>query len=336
MRANAAAVLDPIEPGQEFDLVQMGIEYSFHNWADATGLPADQHARLKAWAPAVGGFVRPLERRPPQKKLPAPGEVESVPGHVPGFVEAYQDMEAFWSGIVATHRDHDPDYCRDKEGLAPLPRAIVASVKDAPEKLPTFLRHVYATMWAGGMSTVAHLFANAVDVLLDNRDVWTQIREDRSLLDPNRPSEVIEEILRLRGPHPGLHKRPVRDVEVRGTVIPAGTMVQMYYLSANRDPDTFEDPDQFKPRGISRHLTFGFGTHTCIGQSYARLALKVFLDALLDKFERIERAPTPADWTFKGGYYTPDRLHVIGDPEKAAAQNGRQAALGPAPKHVVY
>jgi cytochrome P450 len=171
---------------------------------------------------------------------------------------------------------------------------------------------VYPPLHLGGVSTVTHIFANLTQVLIEHPHAWTMIREDPSLLDTNNPSEAIEEILRLRSVHAGLHKRPKVDVELHGTHIPKGSMVQFYYVAADHDPEAFEEPEQFRLRGITRHLAFGFGTHTCMGQSFVRLAMKVFIAGLQERFDHLEFGSEPADWSFTGTYYTPPKMLVVG------------------------
>jgi cytochrome P450 len=236
----------------------------------------------------------------------------TVPGHAPGFMEAYRDMESYFVGKVQEHLAHDPKYCQKEERISPLIRALTASIKADPGAMTDFLRSFFPPALAGGLSTAAHIYVNSIDVMLDHPDVWQQVRADRSLIDPDGPSEVVEEILRLKSVHAGLHRFTTRDVEVRGTLIPKGSMVQLFYISSDHDEEAFEDPEEFKLRGLSRHLAFGFGTHTCIGQSYGRATLKILVNKLMDKFTVLERAAERQPWPFRGGYYTPDKLMVVG------------------------
>ncbi len=63
----------------------------------------------------------------------------------------------------------------------------------------------------------------------------------------------------------------------------------MFYPSANRDEDVFEDPDAFRvDRTPNPHLAFGVGEHFCLGANLARLELRVMLRALLERLESIE------------------------------------------------
>jgi cytochrome P450 len=307
LRANIDEAFSAVQPDEEFDLYPIGYQYITQSFADAVGLPREQRERLNVWTTAAINFARPREQRPPAPRDPGPSL--SV---APQFEGHYLDMKAYFSALTDKHRDHDPKFCKDVEGLPPFPRAIVKAVKNQPENLDLFLQRIYPPLHLGGVSTVTHVFPNIVQVLLEHPQAWEMLRADRSLIATDKPSDAVEEMLRLRSPHAGLHKRPLRDIEVRGTVIPKGSMVQMYYVAADHDPEVFEEPDEFKLRGSSRHLAFGVGSHSCMGQSFVRLAVKIFLEGLLDKFSSLEYGSAAPNWTFNGTYFTPPELVVVG------------------------
>jgi cytochrome P450 len=57
----------------------------------------------------------------------------------------------------------------------------------------------------------------------------------------------------------------------------------------------FPDPDVFDPDRVNagKHLTFGLGIHYCLGAPLAMLELECLVDALLDRFGRLERGASP-------------------------------------------
>jgi cytochrome P450 family 142 subfamily A polypeptide 1 len=64
----------------------------------------------------------------------------------------------------------------------------------------------------------------------------------------------------------------------------------MAYAAANRDPDHFADPERFDiTRNPNHHLSFGFGTHFCLGASLARLEIRTFFDRLRARVDGLER-----------------------------------------------
>ncbi len=89
---------------------------------------------------------------------------------------------------------------------------------------------------------------------------------------------VVREVLRLHPPSWILGRRPLRDVEIAGSPVPAGTQVLLNFYGLHRDPAAYPDPDRFDPdrwldpdpevlRGY--YLPFGLGPHVCVGEGFA-------------------------------------------------------------------
>ena len=76
----------------------------------------------------------------------------------------------------------------------------------------------------------------------------------------------------------------------RALVIPAGGRVLLSYPSANRDEDVFADPMRFDVTraDADRLLSFGVGTHFCLGAQFARREIRTFLTKLLPELAEIE------------------------------------------------
>ena len=120
-------------------------------------------------------------------------------------------------------------------------------------------------------------------------ELWQQLREDRSLIEP-----VIEETLRYEGPVHRLSRVATTDVELSGVRIPAGDLVVVYFAAANRDPVEFPNPDEFRlDRDLRNHVAFGTGIHYCLGAPLARAEAKVSLNAFLDRFSEIKPGQAP-------------------------------------------
>jgi len=103
---------------------------------------------------------------------------------------------------------------------------------------------------------------------------------------------VLREALRLYPPIPTIARAAVRDVELHGFRIPAGTPVTVFPLMVQRDPKWWTDPDRFDPLRFSperaeyrRHpfawTPFGGGAHMCLGMNFAELQAKAVLRAML-------------------------------------------------------
>jgi cytochrome P450 family 142 subfamily A polypeptide 1 len=82
---------------------------------------------------------------------------------------------------------------------------------------------------------------------------------------------------------------------VRGVTIPKGDQVLLMYAAANRDPAVFDSPGTFDVgRSPNPHVSFGFGTHFCLGASLARLEIRVMLEELLRRLPDMELADPTA------------------------------------------
>ena len=65
--------------------------------------------------------------------------------------------------------------------------------------------------------------------------------------------------------------------------IPQGSKVLMNYAAANRDASVFTQPDQFDlQRERKRHMSFGLGTHFCLGAPMARMEAEIALAGLIE------------------------------------------------------
>jgi cytochrome P450 len=128
---------------------------------------------------------------------------------------------------------------------------------------------------------------------------------DLLLADPGRITVAVEEVLRLRPPFFGFFRRATRDVTVSETLIPAAHDVYVGWAAANRDPKVFEAPADFSlDRTTNRHMTFGFGIHTCPGASLARMELRVALEELLRRVPDLRPASGTPEYRFGGGDYS--------------------------------
>lgn len=101
-----------------------------------------------------------------------------------------------------------------------------------------------------------------------------------------RVEEWVSETLRYDSPVQYQPRTTTEDVEVAGTVLPAGARVLLVLAAANRDPDVFPDPDRYLlDRDTRRSIAFGLGPHYCLGAPLARLEAKVVLDELVARVD---------------------------------------------------
>jgi cytochrome P450 len=150
--------------------------------------------------------------------------------------------------------------------------------------------NICATLMVAGSETSMFLFGNLVNGLVAYPEAVARVREDRSLIP-----DFINETLRLSGPVQRLFRIALRDVELAGKTIKKGDWVACFFGAANRDPAMFPEPDEFqldRPNS-AKHLTLGLGIHYCLGAPLASLEAECLINAILDRFPRIERGPSP-------------------------------------------
>jgi cytochrome P450 len=120
--------------------------------------------------------------------------------------------------------------------------------------------------------------------LAQHPDQLAKVRKNPKLLP-----DAIEEILRWTSPIIHFARTTTQDVEIRGKKIKKGEHLALYYPSANRDEDIFEDPFTFRvDRNPNRHLAFGIGEHFCAGAHVARLELEVAFKYLIPRLAEVE------------------------------------------------
>jgi cytochrome P450 len=145
---------------------------------------------------------------------------------------------------------------------------------------------------AAGNETTTNLIGNATNALLEHPDELSKVVRDPSLIPA-----MLEEVLRFDPPVQLLYRTALRDVELAGTKIPAGSIVIPIICSANRDQARFEDPDRFDvERNAKGHLSFGFGVHFCLGASLARLEAKMAMEALIPVLPNLRRRSSRNHW----------------------------------------
>jgi cytochrome P450 len=146
----------------------------------------------------------------------------------------------------------------------------------------------YVTVLAGaGNETTARLIGWLVALLATHPDQRTELVEDRTVI-PN----AIEETLRFEPTGHAIARYVPKDVELHGQRVPAGSAMMLLLASANRDERRWPDGERYDiHRQIGRQLTFGVGTHHCLGAALARLEARIALDEFVTRFPKWE-----VDW----------------------------------------
>ncbi len=142
-----------------------------------------------------------------------------------------------------------------------------------------------------GSETTRNAVSQGLVALLEHPDQLERLRQE-----PGAIPLAVEEILRWSSPVVCFARRATRDTEIRGVPIGQGQRITMWYPSANRDGDVFDDPFCFNTgRSPNPHVAFGGGgVHFCLGASLARRELTILLEVLFERATHIEMAGTPS------------------------------------------
>lgn len=222
---------------------------------------------------------------------------------------------------------------RDPSGPGWMPYSIRAQ-QDHPEVITD--SYLHSMMMAGIVAaheTTANAAANAIKLLLENRSVWEEICADPSLI-PN----AVEECLRHSGSVAAWRRLVTRDTDVGGVPIPRGAKLLIVNSSANRDERHFDDADEVDIRrdNAGDHLTFGYGSHQCMGKNLARMELQVILEELTSRLPHMDLVPDQ-EFTYvpNTSFRGPEHLWAHWDPtanperrDRSIIQKRRPVRLG--------
>jgi cytochrome P450 len=277
IRAYCRACLDPLVGGDRFDfVVDLGAEMPMRVIGMLVGMP-------DAEQPAVRANAQRNLRSKPGKPLPV-------------TKDKYFDGNLFADYVAWREKNPSDDLVTE------LLRVEFEDVSGKVRRLTREEILIFLAVVAGaGVETTGRLFGWIGKVLAEHPDQRRELARDRSLV-PN----AIEELLRYEPPGPHVARYAAEAVEFHGQTVPAGSAMLLMLASANRDERRFEYPDRFDiRRNIGQHLTFGFGTHYCLGASLARLEGCIALEEVLNRWldweidianARRTQSPTVRGW----------------------------------------
>jgi cytochrome P450 len=132
------------------------------------------------------------------------------------------------------------------------------------------------------LDTTINATSALIELFAQNPDQWDKLRANPALI----PS-AIDEAIRLESPIRAFARYVMRDTDIGGVTLSAGSRALMLYACANRDERKFPDPDKFLiDRKARDHLGFGYGTHICAGMHLAKLEISTLLEILIETVTR--------------------------------------------------
>lgn len=141
-----------------------------------------------------------------------------------------------------------------------------------------------------GNETTRNTTTHAMLALMQHPEQYQALVEDRALLPT-----AVEEFLRWASPVLHFRRTATRDTVIRGQEIKAGDKVVMWYVSANRDEEVFDEPFRFDiTRASNDHVAFGGGgAHFCLGANLARMELQIIFEEMLGRIPDMTMTADP-------------------------------------------
>lgn len=190
------------------------------------------------------------------------------------LAEAENWLRTYFTGLIARER------ARPSEDFLSV---LIEAQHDGGSLTDDELVSMIWVLLFAGHKTTTYQIGNAVFDLLTHPDQLHLLREDRELLP-----RAVDELVRFEGSvETSTFRYAIEDMEIGGTPVPKGSLVQIAILSANRDPEKFPAPDTLDVtrEGLqSTHLGFGHGPHYCLGAPLARMEMETALTTLFDRF----------------------------------------------------
>ena len=161
------------------------------------------------------------------------------------------------------------------------------------------------TILSAGADTTVITMATAIRAFCQFPEQWAVLRADPGLI-----RNAFDESLRWDSPSRMAGRIAVKDVEIEGETIPAGTRVGLLFAAANRDPRKWTYPERFDvKRDVRGHVGWGYGIHSCVGRTLAQLEAEALFGALIERIERFETAGDPEWWITTIGH-GPSKLPI--------------------------
>ncbi len=232
--------------------------------SEMMGVPEADRVEVRRLADLV------VHREPGVHDVPRAGMVASL------------DLVVYYADMVEQRRKQPTD-----DLTSALLAAEIDGDKLTDEEIIAFL----FLMVVAGNETTTKLLGHALFHLTRHPEQY-----ERVFADPAQPDDLvvpwIEETLRYDTSSQMVARHLLEDVEIEGTVAPAGSKLLLVIGSANRDDRVFSDPDRydiFRDKDeVGQLLSFGGGRHFCLGANLARLEAQIALREVVRRVGRVE------------------------------------------------
>jgi cytochrome P450 len=271
MAAVAHQLLTKAERRRFMDVVTDYCEpFSNHMFGAMLGLPDIDRAKFIKWCDEIRNFTM-MRRTGKATVLKAAG-----------VAKAFEAIRAYVRTMIHVCPESADNvigrsFALDASEAAPTEDEILANC--------VFFLH-------SGIRNMSAAIANALLVLLQHPKQFARLREY-----PQSITLAVEELLRYDTPLQILTRGVPEEIDFAGGRIGPKHLLVLLLGAANRDPEQFADPDRLDlMRHPNRHLSFGVGTHGCVGAAIARFGLTVALGAILDRQTELRLTRRKLQW----------------------------------------
>lgn len=276
LRGLAAGALDAaFASSEQFDFVKaVSADYPIQVLVRLLGIPDDFGSQIIRWSNRLVGNTDP-EYADVLLDSEESERYRDLPFRSPAALEVFA-----YGDELARRR-------RGGSGADLVSKLVNTIPEDGAPMSERDFHNYFLLLVAAGNETTRHSISHAMLALIQHPQALRRLREQPDLLPV-----AVEEFLRWASPVYHFRRTALRDVELRGQQIRAGDKVVVWFASGNRDEGVFDRPDDFDiTRSPNDHVAFGKGgPHFCMGNSLARLELRIMFEELVRRIDTIELA----------------------------------------------
>ena len=269
-------LLDNIAPLGECNLVsEVSQQLPIFTLSEILGIPEEDRQKLVSWMEFLElAQYFTYEMIKEQNE----GKTDSTPD--PAMIDMFNAMvdEMFDYGrFILNSKRENPS----EDLLSAIANAEIEGEKLSQE----FLDGSWLLIIFAGNDTTRNTLSGGIKLLYENQKQKELLIDDLELL-PN----FVNETVRCVSPVIHMRRTTLEETEINGQKIGPHEKIALWYGAANRDPEIFENPDDFNilRENADKHLAFGFGRHSCIGKPVALMQLQEFYSQFLTRFPDFE------------------------------------------------